>query len=114
MKISRHLQKVKKIDYNFRSNTGELVMDYQPEFLRLIINNLVNSAFNYCHENDRIAVQVSCNRDEKTCAITVSHNGKSIQKEDLTNIFELSHRISGNETKKITATVPDYPSQKYL
>ncbi|WP_286850400.1 helix-turn-helix domain-containing protein [Proteiniphilum sp. UBA5480] len=91
--------KSKKIDYNFRSNTGELVMDYQPEFLRLIINNLVNSAFNYCHENDRIAVQVSCNRDEKTCAITVSHNGKSIQKEDLTNIFELSHRISGNETK---------------
>lgn len=52
----------KQIDYIFSSNVSEIYLDYIPEYIRVIMHNLLNHAVTYCKEYTNITVSIHCDR----------------------------------------------------
>jgi len=82
----------KKIDYLFHSNVSELNMDYVPEYLRIILNNLLSNAMKHCSEKDTITVDIHCNLQGKQCTIEVADTGEGIPEKELPYIFDLFYQ----------------------
>lgn len=94
------LAETKKIDYIFHSNVSELNMDYVPEYLRIILNNLLSNAMKHCSEKDTVTVEIHSHPDDRHCTIEVSDTGVGIQEKDLPYIFDLFYRGTNDRFKQ--------------
>ena len=81
-KLARH----KKITYTLHSELEEKEELFDPNYLELIVNNLLSNAFKYSPKYGTILVSVTDNGP--SVLIEVEDNGKGIDKESLPRIFD--------------------------
>ena len=81
-KLARH----KKITYTLHSELEDKEELFDPNYLELIVNNLLSNAFKYSPKYGTILVSVTDNGP--SVLIEVEDNGKGIDKESLPRIFD--------------------------
>lgn len=74
-----------KIEFNESSNTVEINSD--PNSIARIFDNLMSNAIKFSHEGETI--KVMCSIDESKVLLSISDNGKGIDKKDIERIFKL-------------------------
>lgn len=72
------------------------------DFLREILNNLIENAIKYTPEGG--SVNVAVHGTEDRAIISVSDNGIGIGKEDLKHIFQKFYRVDNSQTRTIGGT----------
>mgnify|MGYP000856600978 FL=1 len=98
------LAETKKINYVFHSNVSEIYMDYIPEYLRIIMNNLIGNAMKYCMDNN-ITVSINCDCSKKNYTIEVSDSGPGISEIDLPHVFDLYFQGNGDKNADYSSGV---------
>lgn len=73
----------KRINYTFHSNVSEVLTSYDPEYLRVILHNLLGSAIKHCTENDEIRFLVNRDRINKIYSLDITHNGNGVLPEGM-------------------------------
>lgn len=73
----------KRISYSFYSNASDLLTTYEPEYLRIILHNLIGISIKLCTESDHINLHINSDRNNRNYSIEVSHNGKCILPEGI-------------------------------
>ena len=68
------LAEFKKIDYLFQSNVKEINIDYKPDSLKIIINNLVGKALKICSEGDSVRVKIIINNNIKYYILDIAYS----------------------------------------
>ncbi|MCC6410682.1 MAG: helix-turn-helix domain-containing protein [Saprospiraceae bacterium] len=85
----------------FESPEKAMVMDYDPERLLQIVNNLLTNAIKYTPAGGNVALQVSMVQDEgaKTtqCRLVITDNGAGIPAGDLPFIFDRFYQANNLE-----------------
>ena len=71
------------IEYN---TTGNLEMDFVPDFAGKVINNLLSNAIKFTPEGGKIVINVS--KDDGNVLISIADTGIGIKQENLAHIFE--------------------------
>lgn len=71
------------IEYN---TTGNLEMDFVPDFAGKVINNLLSNAIKFTPEGGKIVINVS--KDDSNVLISIADTGIGIKQENLAHIFE--------------------------
>jgi len=67
------------------------------EGMEMALRNLLENAFLYSHASPEVLVELF--RDGKNCLLTVSDNGRGIDRQELKNIFRMFYRVrSSGET----------------
>lgn len=94
------LARKRNIRYQFSSNVKELHTDHVPEYLRIILNNLISYAVNHTGELDEIEVALDCNLTSRSWCIRVSDTGEGISSKELSRIFDLYYRGSNNSIEQ--------------
>lgn len=87
------------IALKFKSGSGPLNMDYDPEKLMQIISNLLSNAIKFTHQGGQIYVEVFHKKEEgkETVNIHVRDTGKGIPQEAVIHIFERFYQVPNNE-----------------
>lgn len=70
--VYSELAEIKKVDYMFKSNIRVLNINYNPEFLRSIISNIVGSALKYCSQGDSVKIEIILNKNLKNYKIEIT------------------------------------------
>ena len=65
---------------------GDVVMDFVPDYMNKVMNNLLSNAFKFTPENGKVSVAAW--QDGVRLHIDVSDTGKGIEKETLCHVFE--------------------------
>lgn len=73
----------KQISYTFYSSVSEMLINYEPEYLRIILHNLIGISIKQCAENDQINLRIDRKQANKNYSIEVSHNGKELIPESM-------------------------------
>lgn len=76
----------------------DLEIEADPQYLYMVMDNLVNNAIKYSEENGRVTVSV--NAAEGGMDMEVSDTGIGIDKEDYGELFEKFHRIDSDLSQK--------------
>jgi two-component system, sensor histidine kinase and response regulator len=81
---------IKEIDLNYFFE-DEIFISADKDMLKTILRNLLSNAIKFTHKGGQINIYTE--KDNQNATITVSDNGVGIEKEDLTNFWELSRKI---------------------
>lgn len=101
----------KNLTYNYRqamSTGGEIVLQQKiyasvdVDFLREILNNLIENAIKYTPEGGQVTVNVQ--GLERTAVINVIDTGMGIAPEDLNHVFQKFYRADNSQTRTIGGT----------
>ena len=65
---------------------GKVMMDFVPDYMNKVMNNLLSNAFKFTPENGKI--RVASRQDGNRLRIDVSDTGKGMDRETMTHIFE--------------------------
>ncbi|MDW5289174.1 two-component regulator propeller domain-containing protein [Formosa sp. PL04] len=100
------LARLRNIEYNFKSDTNSIKIDFDPEKLDKIIFNILSNAFKYSNDGSKIELIIKNNRETKLefiesnevaigdlninefIEISICDTGVGISKENLSHIFE--------------------------
>lgn len=86
------LARNKRIDYTLLSHIGEKEMLYDPDYMELILNNLLSNAFKYTTEGQGIAV--SLEEENGYMVLKVSDTGVGIPLDKQKKVFERFYQVS--------------------
>ncbi len=75
------------IDLAIYCETDSIEMNYVPDSMTKVMNNLLSNAVRHCPSGSRVMVHVR--REEDRCVIRVKDNGDGIAPENLSHIFNL-------------------------
>jgi len=89
----------KHISLIFHSEIKNLVMDTDPEKLKLVLGNLISNAIKYTPEFGKILVTALQN-ENKELVIKVKDSGIGISNNNLTKIFERFYQVDDAATRK--------------
>ena len=94
-----HYAKAKSLTLTFNSSSASLYMDFDPDRIQEILNNLISNALKYTPENGKIIVSSEIKKINKLdhLVLQVSDNGPGISEENLIKIFEPYYQV-GNQT----------------
>ncbi len=96
------LSEIKKIEYEFKTEIDELNLEYIPEYIRLIMNNLLSRTFSHSSHNDNITVFVGVDKLNKNYKIQISNTGSLKIKStdfDISITKEIVYRLKGSFDK---------------
>lgn len=92
-----------ELDDEINETGAEVVIDKMPvisamrfQVVQLFVN-LLDNALKFAPKNSKPVVRVSYNKDRDFCKITISDNGIGFDNAHRDKIFEVFHRINGNE-----------------
>lgn len=98
----------KRITYTFHSNVSELLTSYDPEYLRIILHNLVDRAIKHCSENDHISINVKFNPINKNYGLSIFHTGQGILSDEMDlGITLAQHLVEKLDGRMETAIEPN-------
>ncbi len=87
----------KSIIFSFSTSISELRMEFDPEKLKKIVNNLLSNAFKFTDQNGKVELNISLvqqlNDDTKFLKVVVSDTGCGIPEKDLDRILERFYRV---------------------
>jgi len=83
----RGYAETKKIDFIFLSDIYTLMMDYSPDYIRIVVNNLLSNAFKRCKPNDKVVFFLGYNESAEKCILNISDTGECISDKDLPYLF---------------------------
>lgn len=107
------LARKRNIRYQFSSNVKELHTDHVPEYLRIIVNNLISNAVNHTRELDEIEVALDCDLNSRSWSVRVIDTGEGISNKELSRIFDLFYRGSNNRSE-LTGSGIGLPFSRHL
>jgi signal transduction histidine kinase/DNA-binding response OmpR family regulator len=81
-----------KIELRFISDEESFEMDFDPEKLMYIINNLVSNALKFTPEGGRIEITTGTQDEGNLFSIRVKDTGIGIEKENLDHLFDRFYR----------------------
>lgn len=81
----------KKIDLRFGSELEEIIMSFDREKIRFILNNLVSNAIKFTPERGKVTVNVG--REGEELILKVQDTGIGLSKEDQNRIFDRFYRV---------------------
>ena len=84
---ARDLARSKRINIIYKSSQSVIEMDFVPDYLNKIFNNLVSNALKFTSDNGLI--QINTINEGNMLSLIVSDNGSGIPVEDMPHIFEL-------------------------
>lgn len=88
----------RQIKYTFRIPERPFPVKLDPDAYLRILNNLIQNVLTHSHA-DQIELSLSGRKDGKTI-LTVSDNGRGIEKEDLSHIFERLYKCDQSRSQK--------------
>ncbi|WP_340200088.1 two-component regulator propeller domain-containing protein [Ascidiimonas sp. W6] len=91
--------KTNNINLYFVCITNELIMDYDPDKLLMILSNLLSNAIKYSKSGSEIYLQVDEFKD--ALQIRVVDSGKGIPEKELPLIFERFYKVKNNHKDNI-------------
>lgn len=91
--------KTKNINLHFVSIAEEIVMDYDPDKLLMILSNLLSNAIKYSNPDGDVYLQVD--EKESILQIRVVDSGKGIPEEQLPFIFDRFYKVKQKEEDNI-------------
>ena len=80
----------KHIELMFASKMPEIEMDFVPDYMKKILQNLISNALKYSDAFGK--VNITTHTQDGNLVISIADNGKGISKEDLPHIFESFYR----------------------
>ena len=95
-KLARH----KEIHYAFHSDLEEKEELFDPNYLELIVNNLLSNAFKYTPSNGKVTLSAIVDEHKKCLEISVADTGIGIAKEKRGELFKrfMQSNFSSNST----------------
>ncbi len=90
----KNLSESKEICYSFYSEIEDKTMIYDPNYLELIINNLLSNAFKFTGVGG--VITISAKEEENYLIIQVSDSGEGIPLEKQQQIFERFYSLNNN------------------
>lgn len=101
----------KNIQFNSQSEFDKLVMSFDLDKLRIILNNLLSNAIKFTPEGEQISVIIRHPVDntrypnlEKELCIEISDTGIGIAPKDLTHLFDRFYQVDSSFTKEHQGT----------
>lgn len=88
--------KRKKIDFSFDSEIIDQQVIFSPQYIELMLSNLISNAFKFTPEGGAITVRLR--RIEQDIELTIEDNGKGIPKELHEKIFDRFYQVSPDHT----------------
>lgn len=88
---------MKGVELTYDWPDEELVMDYDPEKMQVIVSNVLSNALKYTPENGQIRVSVTSQNGE--AILTVMDSGVGIPEEHLPHIFDRFYQV---ETDRVS------------
>lgn len=82
----------KNINFNFKTEKDEIVMDFVPDYVQKILNNLISNAIKFTPVGGSVSLTVGA--DSQNLVIRVADTGRGIPKTELSSIFEAFHQAS--------------------
>lgn len=89
----------KEIQLNFQSSEEEILMDFDPEKLGQIQNNLISNAIKFTPKGGSIMVKLS-RWSEKSLQLIVTDTGAGIPAAKLPLIFDRFYQVDGTDTRE--------------
>ncbi|MFK7983485.1 MAG: ATP-binding protein, partial [Saprospiraceae bacterium] len=83
--------KTRAITFHFICTTKEILMDYDPDKVLIILSNLLSNAVKYTPNGGNIYLQVQ--QAEKQLEIQVIDNGRGIPQKDVPYIFDQFYKV---------------------
>lgn len=82
--------KTRNIELHFVTSQDKIMMDFVPDYLQKILNNLISNSFNYTASGGSITLKLGLKSNHLT--IDMIDTGQGISAEDLPHIFELFYQ----------------------
>ena len=82
----------KNIKFQFKTEKDEIVMDFVPDYVHKILNNLISNAIKFTPVEGSVSLTVGA--DSQNLVIRVADTGRGIPKTELSSIFEAFHQAS--------------------
>ena len=89
----------KKIQYEFSATIDELKILYDQDKMEVVLYNLLSNAFKFTDNNGM--VNISLDKDNENCTITISDSGIGISKEHQNEIFNRFYQVSNPDASKV-------------
>jgi signal transduction histidine kinase/DNA-binding response OmpR family regulator/streptogramin lyase len=90
----QNLAEIKNIDYNFLSDSDEILVFFDKDQLEKVFYNLLSNAFKFSIEGGQIELSIVRNLLKNQVEINISDNGKGIPDDRLDKIFENFYQIN--------------------
>lgn len=81
----------KKVELSFISEERSITMDFVPNYIETICQNLISNAIKYTPEGGKVAVSLSLRQDNKL-VLKVIDDGIGISNKEIEQIFEVFYR----------------------
>ncbi|MEM6379488.1 MAG: ATP-binding protein, partial [Bacteroidota bacterium] len=88
----------KHIDLRFESNVEALQMDFDPDYLMQVINNLMSNAIKFTPEQGHVFFRVQ-KASSKTLSISIEDSGIGIPQEKIPKIFDRFYQVDNTDTR---------------
>lgn len=88
------------IVYEFKTTAHEILMDYSPEQIAIIINNLISNSLKHCDNGDKISVLIDKDKARNKIIIKIIDSGEGILEKDLPHIFERFYQSESDNFKQ--------------
>ena len=96
MLVATHQEwaKAKHIDIQFASKENDIEMDFVPDYVRKVINNLLSNSIKYTPNHGSIYVTLA--RSGNDLRVRVADTGRGIDPEELPHIFDAFYQGANN------------------
>lgn len=99
------MAETKRIAYTFQSNVSEIYLDYMPEYLRMVMHNLLYNTMKRCTEHNHIKVSVNYEMKKNDYSIEVFCNGTGLNQKDIPHVFDSNLQVTDTKTEDHNAGV---------
>ncbi|MFI3210635.1 MAG: ATP-binding protein [Peptostreptococcaceae bacterium] len=100
--ITNVLAKNKNIEMHYETNSDEMMMNANRDYIKQIFINIIENAIKYSANDTEINVNLQLKKN--SISFVVSDEGIGISKEDIDRIFERFYRVDKARSKEIGGT----------